>query len=75
MIVVADTTPLILLSRIGEVRLLPAMFGEVLILADVKDELASCSMSGSSFINASTESIHDHCRISAAYSDPLRPAR
>ena len=43
MIVVADTSPLIVLSKIGEIQILPALFGEVLIPPDVKAELAAGS--------------------------------
>jgi predicted nucleic acid-binding protein len=40
MIVVADTSPLIVLSKIGELRILPALFGKVLIPSEVRAELA-----------------------------------
>jgi len=41
MIVVADTSPLIVLTKIGEIRILPALFDVVLIPSAVKAELAA----------------------------------
>jgi predicted nucleic acid-binding protein len=40
-VVVSDSSPLILLSRVGSARLLPALFGEVVIPAVVREEVVT----------------------------------
>ena len=41
MIVVADASPIICLSRVGRLQLLPDLFGSVLIPAAVRDEISA----------------------------------